>query len=195
MLIGYEITGYDNGSHMTGSCDKLFPDLTDIPKCDICGYRTDYRYNNQKFSLKRKTLDYSSTYDGINIVSLKFKEFCVRYGYTNLVFLPIKKNPDFFQFYIEGNILKYEARLKEKLCEGCNQYESIVGPSANLAKISTPLEDGFYQSDLWFASGNEKSPVVIIGPKTLQNLKTERLSNICVDAIEKDLSILSADLF
>ena len=169
---------------MTGSCAKLF-DLPFLPKCDTCGYRKDYRYTNKDFKLKRKTLDFSSTYDGITIVSLKFKEFCTRYGYKNLVFIDLPKSPSYFQFYIKGNILNYNARLKEKLCDKCGQYESIIGPSLQLDQIIKPLEDGFYQSDLWFASGNEKSPVMIISQETKQNLEKEKFKNICLIKIEK----------
>src|SRR6185436_17042918 len=95
MIIGYEVTGYDNDSYMTGSCEKLF-DLPFLPRCDKCGYRTDYRYTNKDFKLKRKTLDFSSTYVGVTIVSLKFKEFCIRYGYKNLVFIDLPKSPNYF---------------------------------------------------------------------------------------------------
>ncbi|HZX60003.1 MAG TPA: hypothetical protein VFE54_14810 [Mucilaginibacter sp.] len=185
MTLGYQITGYDNNSFMTGSCDKLKPELIDIPKCDVCGYRTDYRYTNRDFILRRKTLDFSSTYDGVTIVSLKFKEFCIRYEYNNLVFAPLPKAPNFFQFYILGNVIEYDARLKENLCSACGQYESIVGPTIKLENINEPLADGFYQSDLWFASGNEKSPVMIIAPKTLENLKVEKFKNLCLDVIKR----------
>ena len=185
MIIGYDITGYDNGSHMTGSCDKLFPTLTDVPKCNVCGYRTDYRYTNQNFTLKRKTLDYSSTYDGVTIVSLKFKEFCLRYGYANLEFVPLKKVPNFYQFYIKGNVIEFEAHRKENFCSSCEQYESIIGPSVKLENFNQPLNDGFYQSDLWFASGNEKSPITIVGPQTMKNLELEKFKNLCLEVIEK----------
>ncbi len=183
MIIGYEMTGYNNDSFMTGSCEKLY-DLPFLPKCNKCGYRTDYRYTNKDFKLKRKTLDLSSTYDGITIVSLKFKEFCNRYGYKNLVFVELPKSPYFFQFYIEGNFLKYDATLKEKFCDNCKFYESVIGPSIQIDNFKNPLEDGFYQSDLWFASGNEKSPVLIISPATKENLTKEKIKNICLSKIE-----------
>ena len=185
MIIGYEITGYDNDSYMTGSCKELF-DLPFLPKCDKCGYRTDYRYTNKEFQIKRKTLDFSSTYDGVTIVSLKFKEFCIRYNYRNLEFIDLPKSPYFFQFFVKDNFIKYNARLKENLCDKCGQYESIVGPSMQLDNFAKPLEDGFYQSDLWFAGGNEKSPVIIISPTTKEKLTKEKFKNICLDKIEKN---------
>jgi hypothetical protein len=184
MIIGYELTGYDNDSYMTGSCDKLF-DLPFLPKCDKCGYRTDYRYTDKDFKIKHRTMDVSSTYDGVQIVSLKFKEFCDRYDYKNLIFVDLPKSPSFYQFYIEGNIIPYSARLKEKLCDKCGQYESTIGPTLQLENFSEPLKDGFYQSDLWFGSGNGKSPVIIISPDTKEKLIKEGFNNICLTTIEK----------
>jgi hypothetical protein len=189
MIIGYEISGYDNDSYMTGSCDKLFPELMTIPKCDKCSYRTDYRYTNKDFKLKRKTLDFSSTYDGITIVSLKFKEFCSRYSYKNIDFIPLPKSPNFFQLNIIDNILKYTARLKENFCDKCGQFESIIGASMEFENFVEPLADGFYQSDLWFASGNEKSPILIISPITKEKLLIEKFKNICLTKIEKKIPV------
>lgn len=189
MIIGYEISGYDNDSYMTGSCDKLFPELITIPKCDKCGYRTDYRFTNIDFKLKRKTLDFSSTYDGITIVSLRFKEFCNRYGYENLEFIELPKSPTFFQLNIQGNIIEYEAGLKENLCDKCGQFESVVAPSMKLDNLLETLNDGFYQSDLWFASGNEKTPIIIISPTTRENFLKENFKNICFTEIKKSNKI------
>lgn len=174
MIIGYNLSGWDNKSWMTGTCEKLFPELTDIPKCKVCGYRTDYRYNNPGFVLKRKTFDFSSTFDNITIVSLRFKDFCEKNSYENLVFIPLLKTPNFFQFYIKGNVIEFTAYSKENYCESCEQFESIIGPGIKLEKIDKPLTDGFYQSDLWFASGNEKSPITIIAPETFKKMKAEK---------------------
>lgn len=183
MLIGYEIFGNDNNSYMTGSCEKLMPELKFLPKCKKCGYRTDYRYTDKDFIQKRKSLDFSSTYDGIIIVSLKFKEFCIRNRYDNIEFIDLPKAPTFYQFYINGNVLNYEARIKEKFCEACKQFESVVGPTFKSLEMQL-LENGFYQSDLWFGSGNEKSPIIIIAPEVKYKIERERFRNIFFDKIE-----------
>jgi hypothetical protein len=164
MIIGYEIYGRANASQMTGSCEKLFPDIK-VPQCPVCSYRTDYRVTNPKFILKRKNYDFSFTYDGIIIVSIRFKDFCLSQGYKNFVFVPLPKYPRFFQFYVEGNTIEYKAHQKENFCEYCLQYESVIGAAMNLEKVDNALADGFYQSDLWFATGNEKSPIIVVAPK------------------------------
>lgn len=186
MILGYEISVYDNDSYMTGSWNTFLAEVESIiPKCSSCGYRLDYRFINPHFKLKRQTLDYSSTYDGVDIVSLKFKEFCVRYGYTNLLFGNLPSAPGFYSFSVKQNLLPYNFRLQENLCIVCGQYESIVGPSLNIDLINKPLEDGFYQSDLWFASGNEKSPVIIVAPSTKVNLDKENIKGLCLKILEK----------
>jgi hypothetical protein len=67
IIIGYEISGYDNDSYMMGSCDKLFPELADIPKCKKCGYRTDYRCTNKDFVLKRKKKIFASNAGSLKV--------------------------------------------------------------------------------------------------------------------------------
>jgi hypothetical protein len=186
MIIGYEISGYDNNSYMTGNWNGFLPEIqTIIPHCHECGYRVDYRFTNPYFKLRRKTLDFSSTYDGVDIVSLKFKEFCIRNEYKNLKFTKLPLVPNFFQFSVEENTLKYNFSFRENLCEKCGQYESVVGPSLNIDDINEILKDGFYKSDLWFASGNEKSPVIVIAPSTKKKLEKENFKNLCLKQIEK----------
>ena len=194
ILIGYSISGYDNDSYMTGCCDRLFPEAGDVPKCEKCGYRTDYRYTDKNFVLHRKTMDFSYTYDGIVIVSLKFKEFCLRNGYNNLHFIELPKAPNFFQFYVEGNYIEYDAGDKRKYCDLCGQYYSVCKPMIKLEKISEPLKDGFYQSNLWFGSGNSKSPLIIIAPETYGKLKIEKMmkdnqAKICYGKIVKKIKL------
>ena len=184
MIIGYEIYGYDNKSHMTGSCDKLKPELVDIPKCKVCGYIEDYRYLDRNFILKKKTLHYSSTYDNVAIVSLKFKEFCIRNKYDNLVFVDLPNVPNFFMFYVTGNVIEYTAMRKENLCQACGLCESVIGPTSSLEQLKEPLKDGFYQSDLWFGSNNSKFPIFIVAPVTKEKMDLESLKPIDFNEIQ-----------
>jgi hypothetical protein len=84
------------------------------------------------------------------------------------------KVPGFFQFWINGNIIESTAHRKEHLCTICGQFESVIGPGIDLEKISVPLAEGLYQSDFWFASGNEKSPLTIVAPETFRKMKVEK---------------------
>ncbi len=44
--------------------------------------------------------------------------------------------------------------------------------------IDQPLEDGFYRSDLLFASGNEKHPLIFVGIKTKAKLEATNLNGL-----------------
>jgi hypothetical protein len=169
---------------MTADRKHILEGLTNIPTCDKCGYRTDYRLNNVHFKLTRKIYEFSYTYDGVVIVSLRFKEFCGRNGYNNLRFIELERSFGFFQMSVTNNVLPYRARLKEKLCDKCGQYEEIIGPSIDEQKVHEPLKDQFYQSDLWFGSGNSKSPVLIVGEATKRKLEGEKFKNIIFKSIE-----------
>jgi hypothetical protein len=184
ITVGHAIYGPDNDSYMTADRENILEELTNIPICDKCGYRTDYRYNNVYFKLTRKTYEFSYTYDGVMIVSLRFKEFCDRNGYDNLRFIELERSFGFFQMCVTNNVVPYKATLKEKLCDKCGQYEEIIGPSIDEQKVHEPLKDQFYQSDLWFGSGNAKSPVLIVGEATKERLKKEKFKNIVFNKIE-----------
>ena len=56
--------------------------------------------------------------------------------------------------------------------------KALLGPAINLDDIHEPLGDGFYQSDLWFASGNEKHPIYLVAPETITKLKAARLKGV-----------------
>ena len=187
MIIGYSITGYDNDSFMCSSADEVLQDMDGLAVCPKCGYRTDFFYINSHFRASRRTYDLSSTYDGYTIVSRKFKEFCQRRGYEKLDFKGFEADPDFFAL-MSATIVEFDSdRSKprfEDYCDACGNYESIVGPSPIYLKdISTPLADSFYRTDLLFASGNEKHPLIIIGPDTKAAILCEGFKNIDFEEI------------
>ena len=96
MIVGYSITGDDNDSFMCSSADEVLENMKGLSVCPVCKYRTDFFYINKNFKMSRRNKDFSSTYDGYDIVSRKFKEFCERRGYENIDFRGLKNEPDFF---------------------------------------------------------------------------------------------------
>ncbi len=121
----------------------------------------------------------------MTIVSLKFKEFCIRENYKNLIFKELPQSPKFYQFYINDNKLEYDADVKENFCNKCGLHESIVRPIPScISSYDEPLSDGFYQSNLWFGSGNEKSPIIIVAPITLEKLKREGFKNMNIEILK-----------
>jgi len=183
MIIGYRMSIYDNDSTMFLSSDPNWP------RCPKCGYTTDFDYVSPLFKLNNHMYDISSTYDNKDIVSLKFKEFCDRNHYKRITFKKLPNDPAFFKIEVK-NIVKFDtqkAKLKYgEYCAECHNYESITpGLPIFLKGVSTPLGDGFYATDIYFASGNEKGPIVIIGVETYEKMKKEKFRGIVFTKVEK----------
>lgn len=176
MVVGYLLSGNDNGSFFFDQNDES------LPICDQCGYVTDFDYMSPIIKLRTKKYDISSTYDNREIVSDKFKRFCLDNHYTGLIFKPLPNNSDFYLFTI-NNILKFDtdkANLRYyKFCNKCGNYESVTPAIPVVLKdVDAPLADGFYATDVNFASGNEKGPVFIIGITTYEKLKRHKFKGI-----------------
>lgn len=156
--------------------------------CSECGYRTDFEFYDPDFTPVRTVFDCSSTYDNFVIVSLKFKEFCVRHGYTNIEFRPFAKTKKFYWLVAKNEVEFDSQRSKTRFmdyCEACGNYESVVGVTpAFLKGIDKPLADGFYRTDLAFGGENAKTPVTIIGVETYEKMKKEKFKGIDYDPID-----------
>ena len=190
MIIGYLLYGPDNGSHM-------YEDASGLRVCGKCGYKTDYDYVNPDLKISRRAYDFSSTYDGCDIVSLKFKEFCMREKYTGVEFMELPSDPVFF-FLIVRNMLIFDLEKRnslhennpvffDKQCNMCGNYKTIVRPMpAYFKDVSSPLADGLYRSDLTFASGHAKSPLIIAGVDTYKKMKREKFRGIYAKEIKTE---------
>lgn len=184
MIIGYDISCEDNDSQMFPSGDPNWP------RCSKCGYTTDFDYISPLFKLGKQLYDISSTYDNKTIVSLKFKEFCLRNKYRGVGFKELPNDPGFFKLEV-NNMVKFDAEKAKlryyKYCDECHSYESVTpGIPIFLKGISKPLGDGFYATDVHFASGNEKGPLFIIGVETYEKMKKEKFRGIVFTKIEKN---------
>jgi hypothetical protein len=176
MNIGYYLSGDDNDSFF------LEDDSLNSPICSKCGRLLDtVSYFNPLFKLKRKSYDFSFTYDQRKIASLKFKEFCVREAYDGLIFKEFEREPNFFQFIVnnvvEVDIERSKPRF-ENPCSACGKHDGIYLRDLFLKDIIEELGDGFYRTDLLFSEGNRKQPLFIVGPKTQAKLKKEKLKGV-----------------
>lgn len=175
----YTISGSDNDSYMCSWGGGILEEIKDIDPCPKCGYRTDFEYINPKFKVKRRTYDFSYTYDGYCIVSLKFKETCLRAGFKNLKFVNLPGDNDFFDFRpektVEFDVLKRKTRFIDK-CTTCGNYEEIIGATPAFIKGDIPCE--VFRSDISFGSGNSKSPIIFITEEVKNIFRREKLTSI-----------------
>ena len=164
MLVGYLLSGNDNGSHFFDQSDEF------LPTCKLCGYVTDFEYMSPRIKLEAIEYDISSTYDNRTIVSDRFRVFCIHNKYSGISFIELPNNHNYYLIKI-SNVLKFDsekANLRyHNFCKSCGNYESITpAVPVTLKDVHGPIADGFYVTDVHFASGNEKGPACIIGVTT-----------------------------
>jgi len=148
--------------------------------CGSCGYLIDRSAVDPQLRIRRRSFDLSSTYDGVNIASLRFKEHVQRVRYAGVDFLPLPADPDFFVIRPQTTVPFDSARRRtrfEKPCPACGQYESVVGVTPPFLRQSNPLSDGFFRTDLEFGSGDAKSALLLVGAATRERLEREHFSD------------------
>jgi hypothetical protein len=185
-LAGYELDGHDNDTYMVV---EDFPKSRnpDSPRhCPRCGYRLDFFPHNPAYRLGRRRrlayplgregvyrrADLTATYDGQTIVTQAFKHFCQAQGYAGVEFLAFDNDRQHFHLLVSPVVAFDTERAStyfENRCEVCGNYESVVRPGSTL-RAERPLGDGLYRSELLYASGNAKHPVLVVGVATREKM-------------------------
>jgi hypothetical protein len=172
---------------MTGAESKTYalPEFFDKGnrlRCDSCGCLLDpfYRTLKLNFSSKRDVL---VTYDGILIVSKRFKDFTVQSGWgEEIIFYPINEDGHFFYFTVPNNIVKID-KIKTGItfrenCVKCGYPSEIFGGEKIFLKDSDVLLEGFYRSDLFWRTHYIFRPAIFVGINTAQMLKEQKFSGL-----------------
>jgi hypothetical protein len=138
-----------------------------------------------------KKYDIGSSYDGRDIVSTQFKSFCEDNYPGEVDFFPITTSRDFY-FMKPNRVLNFDAEKRKtqflKPCSSCGNFESITGATPGVLKnIHEPIQLGFYRTDVAFGSGRGKSPFIIIGLKTKEQIKQKKFTNPSVNPIYDEL--------
>lgn len=200
MLIAYQISPHDDGTHMLGRETFRPPPSAGyydwrfgkdgVPHpatCETCGRKTDANYVHPKFRAKKRTWDISSTYDGYCIVSSRFRQFCEQQGWRGMQFVTLPSDNDFFVLRI-SKTLTFDAERRETRfedpCPTCKSYFNVIGANpAYLHGIKSPIKEGFFRSDLEFGSGHEQHPLILIGVETAKKLKDQGFRNYDLHAV------------
>lgn len=175
----YSLHCPDNDSNMCGSDDRLFDDIESIPVCPVCGYKTDLYFVNPSFRVKRKAYDLSSTYDGYDIASLRFKEACQRLKLKGIEFLPIPSDSEFFVLKPTA-ITPFDSASRktrfESLCTACGFYKAVAG--ATPAYLLSEPESDLSGTDVVFGSGNSRCRMLIATERARKLLTAEKLTGL-----------------
>lgn len=159
-----------------------------IRRCDICGEMLrKWEEPLSNLSITRKRLDIGSTYDGITIVTARFRDACHRGGLSGIEYRPLPNEPGLFAIRPVRSVEYDPAKRGTRFinyCSACGSYESVVG--------ATPvyLKDGFsvapqelVRTDIEFGSNDNKSPLVLCGTAAAEVLRAEHLNGLELEEV------------
>jgi len=204
-MYGYDVSMQDNDSyafHERPAINEdapwyelnqtIAPDMsgatrTGARRCKHCGELLN-KWDESLTGLRlvKRRYDISVTYDGVYIASKKFKDVCDEHSLSGLRFIPLPDDPAFYQI-LATEIVEYDAESPGtrfiKQCLICHRFESVVGATPVLLKNPNTIPtNGFVRTDLEFASGDEKSPLLLCGPNAGAVLKRSKLRGIDMTA-------------
>ncbi|MBQ5982019.1 MAG: hypothetical protein IJL54_07630 [Prevotella sp.] len=161
---------WENGTNRPGLCPVCHNVIEQIPNMDYIVRKNRYR-------------DIAVTYDGFFVVSQKFKAFCDENKYDSLEFVQLPKSPSYY-FFAPHKIyeLDYIRRGTEfkGYHECCGRFDSIAGCSPAYKHINNNIknDDFICRSDVFFGSDLNAGPIIIIGMRTLEKIKSYDLSGM-----------------
>ena len=171
----------------------FFYGRTDIKRCPVCKELLAKWDEDLTVELsvvpvhrRKRKYDISSSYDGVTMVSRRFKELYEHSGMTGLQFTDLGDDA----FAIRStNIVRFDTLRSAvrfvKKCDVCGRYESVVfsGAVALLpGNVVPPV--GFARTDLEFASGDEKHPILLCGDEVAKMLWAAKLTGVVLQKLK-----------
>jgi hypothetical protein len=190
-MIGFSFGGHDNDTY-------FFYDRTDVQRCAACGHLLNkWQEDISMIKVVRRSLDVSCSYDGVTVVSSRFRKLYESAGLHGLVFTPL---PDqFFAVRPTDEVAFDPVRRKTRflrLCPVCGLYKEVIGARPAFLKEGTTIPDlGFVRTDLEFGSYigspsaktnyDTKSPVILCGPGAAAVLREGAFQGLVLEPIQE----------
>jgi hypothetical protein len=170
------------------SYQELTPDMSGQPRhgmnrCEACGELLDKWHEPLAgLKIKRRKYDISCTYDGLTIVSQRFRDIVEAESLHGLVFRQLPDDPGFYAIQAKP-VVKFDAVRRgttfENQCPVCGYYEEVIGATpVYLKERETVPVRGFARTDLEFASGDAKHPLLLCDLETGRVLKNAGLKGL-----------------
>lgn len=194
VILAYYMSIHNDDSYMLGSDTYRVRDevgyyhwrfgVDGVPHaatCPTCGRKTDAEYINPAFRVHHRRRDIVATYDGYRLVSSRFRDFCIANNWhRDVQFAPLPADDEYFVLR-PSTVVKFDSeRGKTRFdehCPKCDHYFSVVGATpVYLRGITETISEGFFRTDLAFASGHEQSPLIILGTETAASSEDREIS-------------------
>jgi len=178
----HAVFGHDNDLY-------FYYDRTDVRRCPACKHLLS-KWDEDLAVVpigKFRKYDFGCSYDGVHVVSTRFKRVYEETGMTGLQFTPPAR-PDLFAVKATA-IVHYDptcrgTRFLNK-CETCGQFSFVgLGTPIVLMPGTTVPPLGFAQTDLEFAEKDEKSPLLICGDEAGMLLKHAKLKGLDLQKVK-----------
>jgi hypothetical protein len=165
MIVGYILSG-------NSSNEGVFFDEVQIQDrlCQHCGTCFDYNYAPASLKIHpSKKYDVSYTHDLRDIFSERFVEYSKEVLNAENDFSRIDLGHSFVYYMMPSSELEFDTERSKtrfvKPCEACGGYEAVVGSKPAFLKRRDAIGIGFFRTDVSFASGKSKHPLIIVGPE------------------------------
>lgn len=167
---------------------SFFEGRGDVKRCSSCGLLVAKW--EEKLDVVpipgRLRYDVSSSYDGVVVVSRRFRDVYESAGLTGLEFTPL--TGDYFALRATNTVAFDSVRRGTRFinkCDECGQYEAVVGAApAFLLDGEAISEQTFARTDLEFGSGDEKAPVFVCGSHAAEVLRRAKLKGMDLEKVE-----------
>lgn len=180
--------GHRPRNEAEGILQSLIPDMSGksrpgIRRCEVCGgllAKWDAPLN--ELIVKKRKYDIAATYDGVDIVSERFRSVYESYQLTGLTFRQLPDDPAFFAIRAI-NVVAFdtERRMTEFLdqCATCGQYDSVVGSTPVFLKLGSVVEaKEFARTDVEFGSDDTKHSLLLCGEEAARVLTNAKLRGL-----------------
>ncbi len=185
--IGFSLTGQNNGLHFFYGAVA--------PACSSCALVDDPGWLHPTIRMRRRRMDFSTTYDGKTIVSDRFRSFVA--DEPGIGFVPLPNDPEFF--VPESNVLvAFDAAARgttfQFVCDVCMRPTVIVGAEPIILMPGVELQNGFSRTDRVFGSATGRSespalqkPKLLVSPGLGRRLLAERFVGLEMEPLVTEM--------
>lgn len=167
---------------------SILPDMSGAvrpghKRCPACGELLD-KWNEplNGFTIRKRTWDCGATYDGVVVVSQRFKDLYEANRFRGLTFKALPDDPVYFSIMpnriVQCDTVRRKIRL-EGLCEVCHRYESVNGGVPPILKDNPSIHTSeFVRSDIELGGRDEKHPLILCGENAARLIIAAKFKNV-----------------
>lgn len=169
------LSGHNNGYY-------FFYGREDVKRCPACKSLLD-KWNEDLACVpipRAPKYEISYSYDGVLVVTQRFREVVEGAGITGLVFTPLQRG--LFAIRASSTIAFDPVRRQTRFegrCESCGTYTQVAGATpAYFMPGATLPPMGFARTDIEFGSNDGKSPMEICGDEAAKVLRAAKFRSL-----------------